>query len=121
MKPSTWVGRHSPTRGSCRRVLEAIAARVTGGDWCPIGFEEIVREAGVSLSTVKRCVRELESRQHLDVEHRRGRGNPNLYRVVTARRRVGRRRPEEDAGGLGTAALPGDVASEGTHELAVAR
>lgn len=120
MKPSTWVGRHSPTSGSCRRVLEAIAARVTGGDWCPIGFEELVRDTSVSLSTVKRCVRDLESRQHIDVDHRRGRANPNLYRVVTDRGRVGRSRPEEDAGGARRPDPPGGEGRAGAHGLAVA-
>ena len=113
MRSSTWVRRHSPTQGSARRVLESIAARVAGGDWGAVGFEEIARDTGVSLSTVKRCVRYLEAHQHIDVDHRRGRGNPNLYRVVTDRSRVGRVRPATGEDSPGDP--PGDYALDGTH------
>jgi len=127
MRPSTWVRRHSPTQGSARRVLESIAARVAGGDWRAVAFEEIARDTGVSLSTVKRCVRHLEAYQHIDVDHRRGRGKPNLYRVVTDRSQVGRIRPATGADRAGN--RPGGEAPDGNvthrwssplHELSVA-
>ena len=105
--------------------MESIAARVAGGDWRAVAFEEIARDTGVSLSTVKRCVRHLEAYQHIDVDHRRGRGKPNLYRVVTDRSRVGRIRPATGADRAGNP--PGEEALGGTrrwssplHELSVA-
>ncbi|MDQ6797975.1 MAG: helix-turn-helix domain-containing protein, partial [Actinomycetota bacterium] len=90
----SWVFDYSPTTGSDRLVLLAIAnhADVDGAHSFP-GIDTLAREARVSRATAKRAIRGLEDHQHIDVVHGVGRGHPNLYRVITDSGRVGTRRP----------------------------
>lgn len=99
----SWVFDHSPTTGSDRLVLLAIAnhADIEGAHSFP-GIDTLAREARVSRATAKRAIRGLEDHQHIDVVHGIGRGHPNLYRVVTDPARVGIRRatqPRRTQGG----------------------
>jgi len=90
VEATTWVWKHSATRGNNRLVLLAIAdwADDDGGNAWP-SVRKLAEKCLLSESTVHRIIRELSEAGQLEVERHQGGGvdlgphhRPNRYRVV---------------------------------------
>ncbi|HMA46989.1 MAG TPA: helix-turn-helix domain-containing protein [Frankiaceae bacterium] len=83
VRATTWVWEHSPTAGTARLVLLAIAdtADDAGGNAWP-SVATLARKTRLDVRTVQRVIRRLVAGGHLRVAPTAGRGGTNVYTVV---------------------------------------
>lgn len=87
---SSWIWKHSPTKGSKRLLLLSLADNANDQGYCWPSIATIAKRCKMSKRYTQRLLKELEKEGHIIIIHRyddkRDLNKSNMYQVVTVQR-----------------------------------